>query len=1287
MRDKRFPRNVRGAQASRPEAPGPRRRRGAAVLVGAMLALTAPALAVVAPGGQGKGKGRPGVEFDEEKSPLQKEIEQRVDARKMKEVEKPACRNAVESGNQADIDKFCMFPRLSARKLDQSECPTCGDLVNPAGKVIGKRIKTRTTLDFVHPSQRVEGMTRWENVAVQKRAVGEIGGLAALGAGPEGRGRLRRAALFPDSAVNDDRDCLDVVTGERRGGYRSPSLPPTPDSLVPDGDPASCFDAAGQLKRTLARAPGGCLHESGRLLLGDPADDVEDDCFEEGGALKTSLEELLDEDGPESIDDDGDGLQAEDPAGDADGDGNPNDDHDCMNPQGVVLRGADCLDPDGALREGLAELVDEDGEDALDQDGDGRVNEDPQVQDLDAACRDFGAARGMRAGLGDAGVGDTCDLTRAVIVAVNDEAVRRHGRKIYNADDEGRPDPAAGGVVDFGSERRRVVLTETFTLACEDGLLLVDGQCASEAAAPPGGIALRGGDGDRLAGDAAAPDASLPAAAGPDGTVASQVMMGFTFAPPVLKWGPTIEEYACVDLPLLGEVCVEVFFARIGYEFDVALGLRLPMEVQVSQVPAPSAPAGEPFTLRTTLQPLDFTARQYREFCEAHHLDREPFISGCERFSFPSFLDLLNPFVPESQVDGDEFVARAVVFAGVIVRVAMVPVIQWGIDSANDLPTLCTFLQLKDNNFNLLNFGIDVAQDGSVLNALKNQLANCASFATPFGLETDPTNPLLKRLRAFPWGKSFDVRADCAEALVRGETVTIKKKTRPICTNLFLGANGASLGIGLGMEVSAGSNLAETVWSVAEDGRAASGAPSEAIQFRHSADEGKPPVDLGPILADNYDPGVLKDTARLTLEDFTYFLNTVQIKLRARLQFGGILSPIPDLASLTLYNFVFGLEDTGIPIGQHAGTENVEIPVFVENHALQVDARPASSDPAVRVDEDTLRVKPGEFGDFEVAVRNLGSVFGDFDNFRYEISNRPDQSPPYSFGINPNTDFDCADASGTRFRGDPYDGVADDCFGAGGQVRSDRVELIDEDPAGPAGAPADVRDQDGDGLVDEDPADSWQGTPAPPVFAQGLIEMVPPYTLSTDVPDPTRGTVRFSISPFRHPLTSPGRYPIRVLADSRPARERAMDPVDASGLARRGASDVVFMEVASFHDAQVEVTPASPVGPPGLEQVYTVAGTNGGNGADSMTVSTRFVDFNQAACTLANLGRLPAGSDPGCPYRAFPTVIQADAGGIDWTTVSNLPDRFGPLEPLETASGMFTVLVPASWAGMQDAVY
>ncbi len=1151
------------------------------------------------PGGNpGKGKGKPGTGFDEDKTPLQKGLEEAVGKRKGQG--KPA-------------------PKVKVKKFDEAECPECGDIVNPNGKMVGKRIKTETILEFDNPGQRKNGATRWDPVLVEKKKIGEIGhggfNPRSQGGPPTANGaRLRQAVLFPDSSNNDDRDCIDRVTGEH---------------LFDEG----CFDANGDLLRNLSLAPtgNGCIHDATGT-------------FVEGDTCVTSLEELIDEDGPEIVDDDNDGLFDEDPAG------NGNEDNDCMNASGDIFRDGDCFAADGSLLDGLVELIDEDGSDPIDQDADGRFDEDPPAASLDDACRNFGMGQGLPPGLGDPS-GDGCDLTRALIVKVNQESMARNGDKFFKADDSGNLDPSADGEVEFGKERRRMVLTETFAIKCSKGSELVEGECVE----PPPPAALLGTEDDT--------PAPTPA------TLSEAVMMGFTFAPPVLEWGYQVGESVCIDFGFT-EACFEIFFARVGYEFDMALGLRLPMEVEVTQIPTPDILAGQAVTLKTTIQPKDFTVQEYKAFCQKHGLANGTTIADCDRFAFPNFFDsLYTNLTPEQEetLDGDEFVARLVVFAGVAVRVVGVPVIQWGIDSAVDLPTMCTFLKLKDASFNLVQFGLDFASDEGLRGALKNQLGDCASFTTPFGLEADPLNPSVKRLRTFPFptSKSFDVRADCAEALVRKETVTIKKKKRPICTGLVLGANGASLGIGLGMELNFGSDLVEAGWNATGDAAAGAGAVTP-LQYRHSKDEGEPPLDLGPVRYDNFDAATLADTGTVSLDDFTLILNTVELKLNARLQFGGILSPLPDVASLDLYSFQFSAGSFGIPIGQHAGTGPVEIPVFVTNHALTVDGRTATG--------DTSLIRPGEFGEYQVAVRNLGSVPGTFDNLRVALSNRPGQSPPYVFGINPNTDFDCVDAVGAHFRGNPYNGVADDCYSAGGQVRSDRTELIDEDPAGPDGATAAERDADGDGLVDEDPVDDWRILPAPADLGQLALVGVPAYTDS--------GELVFSLSPFRHPLTAPGVYPVRVQMDSADARAKGLAATDPSGLARLGATDVVFLQVDSFFEPEVDVRPVTPTGAPGQPQLYSVTGTNFGNQDDSMTVAATFVDFNQAGCTLATLGSLPADPGPGCPYRAVPTAIPAA-----WTDVAGLGPILGPLAPLAAAADSLQVQVPAGWAGMEDTTY
>jgi len=62
-----------------------------------------------------------------------------------------------------------------------------------------------------------------------------------------------------------------------------------------------------------------------------------------------------------------------------------------------------------------------------------------------------------------------------------------------------------------------------------------------------------------------------------------------------------------------------------------------------------------------------------------------------------------------------------------------------------------------------------------------------------------------------------------------------------------------------------------------------------------------------------------------------------------------------------------------------------------------------------------MMIKPGEFGDFKVQVDNRGSVPANMDNFTRTLSNRPNQSSPFTFVINRNTDFDCT-GGGVSYR-------------------------------------------------------------------------------------------------------------------------------------------------------------------------------------------------------------------------------------------------------------------------------
>nr|NIP95657.1 hypothetical protein [Akkermansiaceae bacterium] len=151
-----------------------------------------------------------------------------------------------------------------------------------------------------------------------------------------------------------------------------------------------------------------------------------------------------------------------------------------------------------------------------------------------------------------------------------------------------------------------------------------------------------------------------------------------------------------------------------------------------------------------------------------------------------------------------------------------------------------------------------------------------------------------------------------------------------------------------------------------------------------------------------------------------------------------------------------------------------------------------------------------------------------------------------------------------------------------------------------------------------------------------------------------------------------------MTGDSSDAKSFGLAPIDPSGNYRQGAQDIAFVEVDSFFDPQVAVQPAAPSVKPGVPLTYVIEGTNMGNVDDSMGLALEFLDFNQAGCTTTNMG-----TDPGCPYRAVPTIIQDP----EWTDASTLVSGFGPLEPLGSDTDSFMVTVPSDWEGMENTVY
>lgn len=1166
------------------------------------LGLFVGATATAQPPGNNPGRGIPraGFEpFETGSGPLQGVIREALVRRGATPEEEEQCRAAMADRNPQAIRARCKLKNVRMRQLDASECAGCGEIRGPDNRLLGRRMRAETVLEFASPGERGRQGDRWDDLLFGPQAMGGMRrGLGTLSP----QSTVASAVFFPDAAVNEDRDCQDRQTGEHLGGPG-----------VADGAPDSCFDAAGELKITLEEVAGGCRHTVSGTVFAGAANGEDDFCYDAENHLKTTLVELVDEDGE---DDDGDGV------------------------------------------------VDST---AFDPDGDGRFDEDPPA-DPAASCAAFGREVGYPDPDGLMGADGQCDLTRAFVYRVNEDERARGNGPFFKADEDGASDPKAMGRGEFGRGDREVTLVEDFSIRCENGMELdeASGQCVGGTPAAGARSAVK----------------SEPILGGPcrpgdgDYDLICQAMMGFTFAPPVIEWGYEIEEREC----FLG-ICVEVFFARVGYEFGVAVGLRLPIELGISGLPgAAGVRAGQDLALTTTVRPLDFSARQYRDFCAAHQLENDPFIADCDRFGFPNWLERLDPFGSDDD-DGDEWVARADVEAGVQVRILMVPVIRWGVFSHPDLAAMCSVLLMSqlstEDAVNLLGeFILGTAGGEDLREQLKSLVPNCGTFTTPFGSEPDPVSGVPVQ-RPWPFTASLDVRADCADAILNKEVVIVDGVPFPVCTGLVLGYGGASLGIGLGVEATVGSNLITADLEVSGDADARDGGE---VRWTRSEGEDGAEIEVGPVTFDNFDGADFADHGFMTLKDFTYYLNTLAIRLTAQLQFGGILQPIPDLPSVTLYQFRLDVGDLGIPIPQHNGTQDLRIPIFVENYGLKLDLRALDSDDGDVLDAKTLEIKPGTEGRFEVAVRNRGSVGGDFDNFAAELSNRLDHArlfqtdPRTAFFIDPNTDFDCEDAAGNPLRGDPTDTAADDCYGADGLPLAGRRQRVDEDPARPQdlGLLLAERDQDGDGLADEDPADEWAAA-----FDAGTVTRVAPYRVSGLSSSGDGRSVVFGITPFRHPLTRPGRYPFRITGDSVEAKRFAMASEDPSGHLRTGASDVAFFEVTAFSEPQVAAQPATASGKPGVAIEYTVEGSNLGNVPDSLQLDATLVDFNRAGCTLTTLGTLAD-----CPYRAVPTAIPAG-----WTTLDALPDGFGPLEPLGVETSPLSIAVPGDWAGMEDTVY
>ena len=1218
--------------------------------------------------------------------------ENRIHPQCMAELEKPP-----EERDEERIAKFCSKSPGHKKEVLKNRPIKTAD-----GKQRGKSIKTRTTLTFEKPGQRYghEKISKWNRVIVKPPVTGDMPARHYREqSNTKDRGRGKKFLAGPSAGTNDDRDCVDTFTREHKGGLG-----------VPDGAANSCFNEDGSLKGTLTAVDsGGCVHDNGTFFDGafppedEDGDGVvdENDCYDADGNLKNTLVELIDEDGPspdnETVGDgvydiDGDGLDGEDPpeqdgyainndndcidmvtgrhlrdgacfsgsglrqtlsvafygCENGDGDfveGDPYDGvaDDCYNADGTPKAAMtpladgcrhdesdtffegdptddlddDCFDADNHLKTTLAELINEDDGLPVDDDDDGFVDEDgPDAPaDFERDCHAKAMELADDPSFDTTGVytGDGgCDLTRAIIVRANREAVEKSGKKAYKADDQGYFDDSVhDDAVEYGYEPRNLVIEEEFTVLCGAGQMLDEptGQCIPDEQVE----AL----------------ADYRSVATGETSLTQYAMMGFTFAPPRVRWGLFYREE--LDLWF---VTITLFEAKIGYDFALGVGFRLPMAVEVSNLPETSILAEQDLDLVSEVRPENFSVQQYEDFCADNGLGDSQY---CERFAFPDALD------PD---DGDELAIRLTAFAGLKIVILSIPLINWGIDVDMDLSEMCS-LYLAWNNAE------DVAQEMvssgvGFAEAVRNLGLNCGTYTTPYGNDDDGDPLQFPFIQNAPFVNQM-IRADCAEAFVRGETIKLPDgKIFPLCTGLILGVHGASLGMGLGVDLEMNSNLVEANASVTGDSIFKNQTPGhvQELDFNAALYGGSEQVALETIRVDNYDDSDTEDHARLVLDDFTYCLNNFSIRLKGQAMFGGILTIFPDFPDFTIYRLTvpWANDTCFIPIGQHAGTKGVEVPVLVENYGVEVKVGTDPADPN-RVDEKTLKYPPEKNqpgGDFLVSVKNIGSFSGDFDNFSYELSNQRDQTEPYTFVIDPDNDGD---------------------------------GLIDEDDFGPAGELRAVRDEDQDGMVDEDPPDNWQSVPSLIDFNIQALEEVPRHMRSEDA---GIESLTLKITPFVHPSTSPGIYPFRVTADSREAKIFGLSPVDPSSNRRTGSADVAFIKVESFYDPRVAVQPDTPSAKPVVEVLYTIEGTNMGNGDDSMSVAVDFKDFNEAGCSLTDRGTLP-----GCPYRAEPTIIDAES----WTTLAFLATQFGPLVPLGSETDTLAITVPGDWEGMGDTTY
>lgn len=841
------------------------------------------------------------------------------------------------------------------------------------------------------------------------------------------------------------------------------------------------------------------------------------------------------------------------------------------------------------------------------------------------SCASFGKGKGTTVG-----TDGQCDLTREMRLAVN-EKFKKKAEDTH--DDKGKPltskkkafhvdangdclasDVAEDATVKCGAEARQQKFKERFSIECPDGFSYDGKRCVKLKS-------LEAASFDKSAVFVASERRGLQKTTS---SFEADVMMGFTFAPPRVRWGYEYSEDVCIDL-FFDEWCFTIISVWFGYDFDLSVGLRLPATLVIPAVPE-DVLASTSLRFNPTIAPKDYSYAEYVKFCNDRQMAPSSFIANCtDKFGFPEYFSKqVNKLHNGYPVDGKEFVAEETIKAGLFVELFEIPVINFGVNSSADFATLCTLYKiykakqagLLANAENLLKIGVNLSETDSRnwLDNLKAADLNCASFEPPYGYE-DVFQPALGTypIKSFPFvPDSIELGADCAEALAKNKFVTVGTKRIPFCTGLLVDYKGAKLGLGLELGLSAGSTRIDASWKTARSSVDASAASDAALAGAGNADfkwlVPRPPAAavgpvLGPVTFDNHAAGT--DVAQIEVDDFRFCMNTVQLSIGVSLDLGGILSVIPDLPTITVYRLNLGLGDCGIPIPQHHGTGPVLVQIPVINYAASIaGAVPAGADPTLVVGPKTLKIKPGRSGTFNLKVTNEGSDEGDFDHFRVVL---PDANPAVT-------------------------------------------------PALPRG---------------------WTTTPDAAAFLATTLVDVPKHSVATT-------TVPLTIAPFRDALTRPGFYPVPIFVDSKDARilsapPTSMPATDPLGIRRLAATDTVNVIVLAFFAPKVEALPPASAAKPGAPgQAYNFLVTNLGNAPDTFSMVNTLVDFNTANCTLTTLG----GSSAGCPYRAKPTVIPAA-----WTTVAGFSPSIGPLGPLGNQATGYRVSVPPDWAGMRDTIY